>query len=111
MNDAVPPFLNPPPLPRHSARGWWIFLAVLLAPPVIMALVARSEDAQNVVSTAGSGASALFCGFWLARRLHIKRGILFQVLMGVVLAPALYGVSLVLCCVGCTLGGGELDVR
>lgn len=111
MNDAVPPVLTPAPSSRPGAWGWWVFLAALLAPAVIMALVARSSDAQGIVLFAGGGASALFCGIWLARRLFAGRAWALQVLMAIIFTAVLYPVSAVLCCVGCTLGGGEFDMR
>jgi hypothetical protein len=84
---------------------------VLLAPAVIMALVARSSDAQGIVLAAGGGASALFCGIWLARRLFAGRAWALQVLMAIIFSAVLFPVSAVLCCVGCTLGGGKFDMR
>jgi hypothetical protein len=111
MNDPVPPASTPPPLPRRSARGWWVFLAVLLAPAVIMGLAARSSDAQSVVLFAGGGASALFCGIWLAHRLCAKQGWVARLIMTVVFTAVLFPVNAVLCCVGCTLGGGQFDMR
>jgi hypothetical protein len=77
-----------------------------------MALVARySSDAQSVVLFVGGGASALFCGIWLARRLFAGRGTALLMIMALVFTAVLFPVNLVLCCVGCTLGGGEFDVR
>src|SRR6266498_18976 len=111
MNDAVPPALPPVPPPRRGAWGWWVFLAALLAPAVIMALMARSSDAQGVVLGLGGGASALFCGIWLALRLFAGRAWALQVFMAVVFTAVLFPVSAVLCCVGCTLGGGGIDLR
>jgi hypothetical protein len=111
MNDTLPPALPPAPPPRRGAWGGWIFLAVLLAPAVIMALVARSSDAQGVVLSVGGGASALYCGIWLARRLFAGRAWALQVLMAIIFIVVLFPVSMVLCCVGCTLGGGAFDMR
>ena len=111
MNDEAPPKLNPVPTPRHGAWAWWVFIGVLLAPPLLMALVARSEDAQGAVLTLGAGASAMYCGIWLARRLFAARGITLQVVMAVVFFMMLFPVSVVLCCVGCTLGGGEFNIH
>ena len=109
MSDEAPPVSEPAPPPQRGARAWWIFVGVLLAPPLIMALVARSSDAQGAVLILGAGASALFCGIWLARRLFAQRESGFQFLMAFVFSVVLYPVSVVLCCVGCTLGGGKLS--
>ena len=85
---------------------------MLLAPAVVMGLVARSDsDALGVVLVLGGGASAVFCGVWLVRRLFAEHGITLQVFMSVAFTAILFAVNAVLCCVGCTLGGGEFNIH
>src|SRR5258705_13568727 len=97
MNDPVPPVLNPPPLPRRGARGWCVFLAVLLAPAVVMGLVARSSDAQGVVLFVGGSASALVWGIWLAQRIWAQQGWIARLIMAGVFIAVLFSVKAVLC--------------
>ena len=109
MNEERPPVLIPAPRPRRGAWGWWIFLAAMLAPALVMTLVARSQDAQGIVLVAGGGASALFCGIWLALRLFGGHGLVLRVIMALVFIVVLFPVNAVLCCVGCSLAGGTVN--
>src|SRR5262245_6462074 len=113
MNDEAPQPLNPAPTTRRGALSWWPFVTAMLTPPLLLILVARVDDALAGVVGGAGGASALFCGFWLARRLFAEDSWKMQLFMIVVFSALLLLVSLVLCCIGFTLGGGELipDLR
>ena len=103
------PSTDSPPVRRRG--GWLTFFLVLPAPAFVMFLVGNSDIWQTIVLTAGSGVSSLFCGFWLSRRLFPERGVTMLVLMGLLFSAVFYAVSLVLCCIGCSLGGGNLNLH
>jgi hypothetical protein len=92
--------------------NWWIFFAILLAPPLLTLLVAFSTnehagaDAPPFVAMVGGVLSGIVCGVMLALRLgkttdtRVLLGILFCVVLGVV--------CVTLSCFGCLAGGYQL---
>jgi CHASE2 domain-containing sensor protein len=89
--------------------GWCIFFGVLLLPALLTLTTARAKDVWPLCTFLLSFPAAGYCGFFLARRITHRSGAL--VLTGLALSAALYVVSFVLCCAGCTLGGAELYFR
>jgi hypothetical protein len=93
-------------LPRARA-GWWIFIIALVTPALLTMLAAGSDDLWPIFTFPASAVAGLHCGFWMASRLC--RTVAAIVFAGLALAAMFSMVSFALCCVGCALGGAQLN--
>jgi len=93
--------------------NWLVFLAVLLAPPLLAALSVllfdKKGDLAPTVAMLGGGLAGIITGAMLGRRIgsssstRIALGILFAFIMAVVCI----GMS----CLGCVVSGYELNLH
>jgi hypothetical protein len=92
--------------------NWWIFFAVLLAPPLLTLLAAFSTnehagaDAPPFVAMVGGISSGIVCGIMLALRLGKTTDT--RVLLGILFCVILAVVCVTLSCFGCLAGGYKL---
>jgi hypothetical protein len=92
---------------------WWVFLAVLLGPPLLTLLVAflgkgtRDDEISPIIGLVGGGAGGIAFGIMLALRLG--RTATSRVLLGMVFSVVFAVVGITMSCFGCLAGGYQLS--
>jgi len=91
--------------------NWLIFFVVLLAPPLLTMLSAslvggRNEQVSPGIGLYGGGAAGIACGIMLCLRLG--KTLLARVVLGILLSGVMMVVCIMLCFLGCNLGGYQL---
>jgi hypothetical protein len=93
--------------------NWWLFFAVLLAPPLVTLLAARggrdAEGAAIGIGLLGGGLGGIVCGAMLGW--YLGKTAAGRITLGVVLAGVLAVVCVGMSCFGCFAGGFKLDFR
>ena len=97
----------PPALPERRRFNAWIFVALLLAPPLLTALVAsigdRKGDLAPGVAVFGGGLAGIIAGVMLGRRVGKETPV--RIVLSVVFAVVFAAVCVVMSCFGCLAGG------
>lgn len=82
---------------------------MLLVPAVFTAATSHWPAVWPLCTVFLSIAAAIYCGFWLARRLSSHWAV--RLYGGMALTVVLFFVSFALCCAGCALTGTELQLH
>ena len=93
------------PRTRLITLGWLAFWVWLLLPSTLTALSASASDAWQFFTFKLSGATALYCGFWMAFKFGrgVASPMASRIVIGLLLSLVFYLLSVALCCAGCVI--------